>query len=171
MPEESRAISAEHPTTPKHPFEQARETWEAWSLADTMRTVLGQASAEGDRATLARFALYPGWTQGPGPLDALAANRELVDRLTGWRWLAVRRARQDGHPWAAVGAALGVSAEQARRDFLDRVEHKRQVVERHPNLARLIDYHPRDVALAEPNPADRAHQQRQATERDAGHGR
>ena len=163
-------MSAEHPT-PDHPFEQARETWEAWSLADTMRTVLGQARADGDRATLALFAQYPQWTQGPGPLEALAANRELVDRLVGWRWLAVRRARQDGHPWTAVGHALGVSAEQARHDFLDRLEHQRQVVERDPGPARLIGYHPGDVALAEPNPADRAHQQHQATEREAGHGR
>jgi hypothetical protein len=167
MPEESRAISADHPTTPKHPFEQARETWDAWSLADTMRTLLGQASADGDRATLALFAQHPDWTDGPGPLDALAANRELVDRLVGWRWLAVRRARQDGHGWAEVGHALGVSAEQARRDFLERFERQRQVVQRDPSLARLIDYHPGDVALAEPNPADRAGRQ----EREAGHGR
>jgi hypothetical protein len=164
-------MSDDHPTTPRHPFEQARQTWEDWSLGDTMRTLLGQARADGDRATLALFAQHPQWTQGPGPLDALAANRELVDRLVGWRWLAVRRARQDGHPWTAVGAALGVTAGQARRDFLDRVEHKRQVVERDPSLARLIDYHPRDVALAEPNPADRVGPQRQATDREAGHAR
>jgi hypothetical protein len=164
-------MSADHPTTPTHPFEQARETWDAWSLADTMRTLLGQARADGNRATLALYDQHPQWTDGPGPLEALAANRELVDRLTGWRWLAVRRARQDGHGWAEVGAALGATAEQARRDCLDRLEHKRQVVERDPSLAQLIDYHPRDVALAEPTPADRAHQQRQATEREAGHGR
>jgi hypothetical protein len=160
-------MSAEHPTTPKHPFEQARETWDAWSLADTMRTLLEKARAADDRTTLALYAQHPQWTDGPGPLDALAANRELVDQLVGWRWLAVRRARQDGHAWAAVGHALGVTAEQARRDFLDRLERQRQVVERDPSLARLIDYNPRDVALAEPNPADRADQQ----EREAGHGR
>ena len=164
-------MSADHPTTPTHPFEQARQTWDAWSLADTMRTLLGQARADGDRATLALYDQHPQWTDGPGPLEALAANRELVDHLVGWRWLAVRRARQDSHPWAAVGHALGVTAEQARRDFLDRLEHQRQVVERDPSLARLIDYHPRDVALAEPNPADRASQQRPVTEREAGHGR
>jgi hypothetical protein len=132
-----------------------------------MRTVLGQARADGDRAALALFAQHPQWTDGPGPLDALAANRELVDRLVGWRWLAVRRARQDGHPWAAVGHALDLTAEQARRDFLERLERQRQVVERDPSLARLIDYNPGDVALAEPNPADRAGRQ----EREAGHGR
>jgi hypothetical protein len=164
-------MSADQPTIPKHPFEQARQTWEAWSLADTMRTLLAKARADGDHATLALYAQDPQWTQGPGPLEALAANRELIDRLVGWRWLAVRRARQDGHGWAEVGAALGISAEQARRDFLDRLEHQRQVVERDPSLARLIDYHPRDVALAEPNPADRAYQQRQATEREAGDAR
>jgi hypothetical protein len=160
-------MSADHPTTPKHPFEQARETWDAWSLADTMRTVLCQARAEEDRATLALFAQHPDWTDGPGPLDALAANRELVDRLTGWRWLAVRRARQDGHAWTAVGAALGVTAKQARRDFLDRLERQRQVVERDPSLARLLGYDPSLAELAQPNPADRAHQE----EREAGHGR
>jgi hypothetical protein len=159
-------VSAEQPTA-KHPFEQARETWDAWSLADTMRTLLAKARAESDRATLALFEQYPDWTQGPGPLDALAANRELVDRLVGWRWLAVRRARQDGHGWAAVGHALGVTAEQARRDFLDRLERQRQVVERDPSLARLIGYDPSLARLAEPNPADRADQQ----EREAGHGR
>jgi hypothetical protein len=164
-------MSAEHPATPTDPFEQARETWEDWSLADTMRTLLGQARADGDRATLALYAQHPQWTDGPGPLEALAANRELVDRLVGWRWLAVRRARQDGHPWAAVGDALGITAEQARCDFLDRLQHQRQVVEHDPSLARLIGYHPGDVALAEPNPADRAGQQRPATEREAGHGR
>ena len=163
-------MSAEEPT-PKHPFEQARETWDAWSLADTMRTVLGQARAEDDRATMALFGQYPEWTDGPGPLEALAANRELVDRLVGWRWLAVRRAREDGHGWAAVGAALGVTAEHARRDFLERLERQRQVVERDPSLARLLGYDPGLARLAEPNPADRAGSQRQATEREADHAR
>jgi hypothetical protein len=164
-------MTADHPT-PKHPFDLAWETWDAWSLADTMRTVLDKARAEDDRATLARFAQYPDWTDGPGPLEALAANRELVDRLVGWRWLAVRRARQDGHGWVAVGAALDLTAEQARRDFLERLEHQRQVVERDPSLARLLGYDPGLAKLAEPNPADRAHQhEREATEREAGHGR
>jgi hypothetical protein len=150
-------MSADQPT-PKHPFNQAWETWEAWSMANTMRLALLKARDQGDHEAVARFEQYPDWTQGPTALEALAANRELVDRLTGWRWLAVRQARQHGHAWAEVGAALGVTAEEARGEFLARLDQQRRVVERDPSLARLIDYDPRNVELAEPNAADRAHQ-------------
>jgi hypothetical protein len=150
-------MSAEQPT-PEHTFERARKTWDAWSMANTMRLALRKAHEQGDRKALANFERYPEWTQGPTALEALAANRELVERLTGWRWLAVREARERGHAWAEVGQALGVTAEEARGDYLARLERQRRVVERDPSLARLIDYDPRDVELAEPNAADRAHQ-------------
>jgi hypothetical protein len=152
-------MSAEQPI-PEHPFERARRTWEAWSMAGTMRLALRKAREQGDHQALARFAQHPEWTHGPSPLEALAANRELVDSLTGWRWLAVRQARERGHAWAEVGAALGVTAEEARGDYLARLDRQRQVVERDPSLARLLDYDPRDTALAEPNAADRGQQDR-----------
>ncbi len=156
-------MSAEQPTG-KHPFEQARQTWDAWSMANLMRYARRQARQEGDREALARFEQYPEWTQGPGPLEALAANRELVDRLTRGRWDAVRDAREQGHAWAEVGHALGTTAEQARQDYLDRLERQRCAVEYDPSVARLIDYDPRLAELAEPNAADRAHQH----DREAG---
>jgi hypothetical protein len=84
----------------------------------------------------------------------------------GWRWLAVRHARQHGHGWAEVGHALGVTAEQARQDYLDHIGQRRRVVERDPSLAQLIGYDPRQAELAQPNPADRAHQQREAADRE-----
>jgi hypothetical protein len=154
-------MSAEQPT-PVHPFYQALETWEAWSMADTMRSALGQARAQHDRASLAEFERHPDWTHGPGPLEALRANRELVDRLTGWRWLALRHARENGHPWAEIGAVLGVTGEQARQDYLDRLERHRQVVEHDPSLARLIGSDPGLADLAEPTQADRDQQDREA---------
>ena len=163
------AISAEQPI-PKHPFEQAHQTWDAWSMANTMRLALRHAREHGNDKSLAAFAEHPEWTQGPGPLEALAANRELVERLTGWRWEAVRDARERGHAWAEVGAALGTSPEQARGDFLDRLERQRQAVEHDPSLARLVGYDPRAAQLAEPNAADRAHQHDQQ-EREAGRER
>jgi hypothetical protein len=150
-------MSAEH-LPPEHPFERARKTWDAWSMAHTMRLALRKAREQGDHQALADFQRYPDWTQGPTALEALAANRELVERLTGWRWLAVREARERGHAWAEVAAALGVTDEEARGEFLARLDRQRQVVERDPSLARLLDYDPDLVALAEPNAADHAQQ-------------
>jgi hypothetical protein len=156
-------VSASHP---KHPFTLAWETWEAWSMADTMRTARRRAQERGQ--SLAVFDQHPEWTHGPGPLEALAANRELVDSLLGWRWGAMRQAREQGHGWAEIGQALGVDAEQARQVYLERVERQRHLHQTRLDLRELLGYDPRWAELAEPNPADRAHQQRQASAREAG---
>ncbi len=163
-------MSAEEPIA-KHPFTQARETWDAWSMANTMRTAFAQARQQGDHRALASFEQHPEWTQGPGPLEALRANRTQVELLTGWRWQAVRDAREQGHAWAEVGEALSTTPEQARRDYLDRIGQERHLADRYPDLAPLVRYEPRWAELAEPNAADRAHQQREGTEREAGRDR
>jgi hypothetical protein len=141
---------------PKHPFTQALATWDAWSMANTMRVALEKAREQGDQDTLARFERYPEWTQGPGPLEALRANREVVQTMTGWQWHAMREAREQGHGWREIGAALAVDGDQAKRDYLERVDRQRWVSERDPQLARLLRYDPRWRELAEPNDADRA---------------
>ena len=46
-------------------------------------------------------------------LDALRANERIVSLLTGWRWLAIRQAREQGASWGDVGAALGMSKQGA----------------------------------------------------------
>lgn len=147
---------------PKHPFTQALETWEAWSMANTMRLALETAREQGDQDALASFEQHPEWTQGPGTLEALRANREVVQTMTGWQWQAVRDAREQGHGWRAIGAALQVDADQAKRDYLARVDRQRWVSERDPDLARLLRYDPRWRELAEPNDADRAELERRA---------
>jgi hypothetical protein len=141
---------------PKHPFTQALETWEAWSMANTMRTALAKAREQGNQEVLARFERYPEWTQGPGPLEALRANREVVQTMTGWQWQAMLQAREQGHGWGEIGAALQVDGDQAKRDYLERVDGQRRASERDPDLARLLGYDPRWRELAEPNDADRA---------------
>jgi hypothetical protein len=146
---------------PRHPFTIAWETWQAWSDAEAMRTARRRTWERG--ASPAVFDQHPEWTQGPGPLEALAANREVVEHLVGWRWGAVREAREQGHGWAEIGSALGVDAEQARQFYLERVERQRLVHEASPDLRHLLGYDPRWAELAEPNDADRAHQQRQAS--------
>ena len=148
---------------PKDPFSQAWETWNDWSMANTMRTALEVAQQQGDQETLADFERYPEWTQGPGPLEALAANRELVDRLTGWRWQAMVDARQQGHGWQEIGRTVGQTGEQARADYLERVRGQRHLAKRYPKLG----FDPRWLELAEPNQADRAEVERAELERRA----
>jgi hypothetical protein len=126
-----------------------------------MRTARRRAAARGE--SLAVFDQHPEWTQGSGPLEALAANREVVEQLVGWRWAAMREAREQGHGWAEIGAALGVDAEQARQIYLERVQQQQRVHETHPDLRHLLGYDPRWAELAAPNAADRADQHRQAS--------
>jgi hypothetical protein len=146
---------------PRHPFTIAWETWQAWSDAQVMRTARRRTAARGE--SLTAFDQHPEWTQGPGPLQALAANREVVDSLVGWRFGAMREAREQGHGWAEIGIALRIEAEEARRFNLERVQRQQQVHEVHPDLRHLLDDDPRWAELAEPNAADRADQQRQAS--------
>jgi hypothetical protein len=147
---------------PKHPFTQALETWEAWSMADTMRTALEKAREQGDQDALASFAEHPEWTQGPDPIAALGANREVVRFMSAWQFGAVRQAREQGHGWREIAAALEVDTKQAKHDYLERVERQRQVASRDPEIARLIDYDPCWVELAHDNDADRAELERRA---------
>jgi hypothetical protein len=145
---------------PRHPFTIAWETWQAWSDAEVMRTARTRMAARDQ--SLAVFDQHPEWTQGPGPLAALAANREVVEHLVGWRWAAMREAREQGHGWAEISTALGVDAAQARQFYLERVQRQQLVHQTHPELRGLLGYDPRWAELAEPNAADRAHQQPEA---------
>lgn len=159
----------QQPTT--HPFDQALATWQAWSMADTMRLARQKAHDRGDQATVASFQQHPEWTQGPSPLAALRANHDVVSLLQGWRWHATRQAREQGHSWAEIGQALEVDAEQARRDYLERVERQRRVASRDPEVGRLLGYQPHLAELAEPNDADRASHLQPPPGREGGHAR
>jgi hypothetical protein len=60
------------------------------------------AAGNSDRLELAERTL-----RGlPAPLAALAANRDLVQRLVGSRWYVIMLAREDGASWAEVAEAL-----------------------------------------------------------------
>jgi hypothetical protein len=48
-------------------------------------------------------------------LLALAARRELEDRMRRHRWLAMETARRSGASWAEIAAASGMDASAARR--------------------------------------------------------
>jgi hypothetical protein len=143
---------------PTHPFTQALETWDAWSMANTMRKALQRAREVNDRESLASFAEHPEWTHGPDALEALRANHELVRDLTGWRWEAVREARVQGRGWHEIGQALDVEPKEARIAYLERLDRQREVAARNPDVGRLIGYNPALAELADDNQADRAWQ-------------
>lgn len=147
---------------PKHPVTQAMETWDAWSMANTMRKTLQRAGEVDDRESLASFAEHPEWTQGPDALEALRANQKLVRDLTGWRWEAVREARVQGRGWHEIGQALDVEPKEARSAYLERLDRQRAVAERNPDVSRLIGYDPALAELADDNQADRAWQLQRA---------
>lgn len=46
-------------------------------------------------------------------VDALEANRRLIDLLTGQRWFVMRDAREAGATWDEIGTALGMSRQGA----------------------------------------------------------
>jgi hypothetical protein len=75
----------------------------------------------------------------------------------------MRAAREQGHSWAEIGAALDMDAAQARQAYLERIQQQQQVHQTHPELRHLLGYDPRWAELAAPNDADRAHQQRQTS--------
>src|SRR6476469_1660962 len=39
--------------------------------------------------------------------DSIRAGAELVRRISGWRWLDIRQAREEGRPWSEIGDAWG----------------------------------------------------------------
>ncbi len=140
-------------STPEHPFTHALRTWEAWSSADSWTRVVAHAHQQ-DR-DLSGLGDLEELTSGPDPLAALRANREVVEIMTGWRWQAMRAAREQGRGWHEIGEALGLDAEEARRNYMAAVERQELAATAMPELGPLLRYDPRWRDLADDNDADR----------------
>ncbi|WP_216917014.1 hypothetical protein [Nocardia noduli] len=67
------------------------------------------------RKTLARHAQVT-------EIQALEANRRLTEGLTGQRGV-IDYARQAGHPWKALGAALGITGQDTLNWFTRNIDH------------------------------------------------
>ena len=74
-------------------------------------------------------------------LDALRANRHLVDLLIGHRWYVMCDAREAGASWAEIGAALGIS-KQGARDW-----YRCKIADREARLGDLHDGARAEAAL------------------------
>ena len=121
---------------------QLLDTWDGWSSRDTLTAAIATLRAQGRPTTARSAALAP--DPVVDPLDALAANDELVRLLSGWQWHVVR-ARGAGASWEQIGAAAGgKTAERARADYLAQIERS----ERH--AADITDTGPFRAVLDDP---------------------
>lgn len=105
-----------------------REYWMIWRLhaeRELYQSGIDIARSRGEDTTVLDTALaeLPPMTA----LQALHANRRLVELLTGRRWSVMRRAREEGATWAQIGEALGMSKQGAQdwyaRKIADQEKH------------------------------------------------
>lgn len=61
-------------------------------------------------------------------VDALEANRRLIDLLTGRRWYVMQAAREAGATWDDIGTALGMSRQGAHDWYRRTIEKQAQYV-------------------------------------------
>jgi hypothetical protein len=88
-----------------------RELYRLWQAFGDQMTWRGVIDKGGDREVAERaLAELPGVTA----LEALEANRRLVELLTGQRWYVMRAAREAGATWEQVGAAMGMTKQGAQ---------------------------------------------------------
>jgi hypothetical protein len=150
-------VSTEGPAAepaPEHPFTRALRTWEAWSSANTWQWVVADARRRG--RDLGALGNLDELTTGPEPLEALRANREVIELMTLWQWQAMRAAREQGHDWHEIGKALALDSEEARRAYLAAVQRQELAAQAMPELGRLLRYDPRWRDLADDSDAHRS---------------
>jgi len=135
------------------------QTWQAWSYRDMVTRAVAQAERAGETErveTLTRgLALEP----MVDPLAALAANDELVRLLSGWRWHAVRAAREAGAAWQQIARTTHTTAEQARAAYLDHIERAEKHTPALTDTAAyraVLDDPPPTPANASPSPGTNA---------------
>lgn len=99
-----------------------RQVWDAYGARAVWQQVIERG---GDRA-VAQRAL--GQLPAVSALEALEANRDMVELLTDRRWYVMREAREAGASWPQIGAALGMSKQGAQDWYRRRIELQEQHV-------------------------------------------
>lgn len=112
------------------------DVWEQATGRDSWRSIERRAIEQGnaDGAAAARRALAE--HQGVSALDGLRANERIVSLLTGWRYQAMRQAREEGHSWSEIGAALNMSKQAAWESYQLSIENQERYV---PDLFQPAD--------------------------------
>lgn len=102
-----------------------KELWRVWD-AHASRMVWQRVIERGGDRAIAQRALE----QVPevSALQALEANRQLVELLTSRRWYVMQAAREVGASWSEIGAALGMSKQGAQDWYRRKIELQEQHV-------------------------------------------
>jgi hypothetical protein len=102
-----------------------RDLLRVWDTHQKRRTWRDAISRGGDRdvAERALAELEP-----VTALDALEANRRLVELLIGRRWSVMRDAIEAGASWSDVGAALGMSRQGAHDWYQRKIQNQETYV-------------------------------------------
>ncbi|UJW36901.1 hypothetical protein L3Q67_45365 (plasmid) [Saccharothrix sp. AJ9571] len=140
-----------------------REYWQLWRLYHERRTTrqafeLGTSQGI-DPTMLDTWSRELEQLPAMSALQALQANRRLVDLLTGRRWTVIREAREAGATWSEIGEALGVSKQGAHDWYQRQIETQERVLPEYHDAARaraVLDDEPANTAAPEqeePSPA------------------
>ena len=90
--------------------------------------------------------------QAVSAVDGLRANERIVSLLTGWRYQAMRQAREEGHSWSEIGAALNMSKQAAWESYKLSIESQERYV---PESFQPADSERYRAQLTDSVPADR----------------
>ncbi|RBM17957.1 hypothetical protein DI005_20730 [Prauserella sp. PE36] len=104
-------------------------TWNTFHTRRVAQRVL-DASADKPDADLAKqaFTLKLAETAPVTAVHALAANRRLIELLTGRRWYVMQEAREAGASWADIGAALDMTRQSAHEWYQRKIELQEKYV-------------------------------------------
>ena len=127
------------------------DVWDQATGRDSWRSIERRAVERGnaDGAAVARRALAE--HQCVSALDGLRANERMVSLLTGWRWQAMRQAREEGHSWSEIGGALNMSKQAAWESYQLSIESQERYV---PDLFQPADSERYRAQLADSVQAD-----------------
>src|SRR3954453_12322458 len=96
------------------------QTWDTFGARLTWLTVLRRTETEhGQRVAQQTLDALPSVTA----LQALQANAQLVELVIGRRWYVMQAARETGATWIEVGAALGMTGQEAEDWYRDKIAH------------------------------------------------
>ena len=127
------------------------DVWDQATGRDSWRSIERRAIEQGnaDGAAVAHRALAE--HQGASALDGLRANERIVSLLTGWRWQAMRQAREEGHSWSEIGGALNMSKQAAWESYQLSIENQERYV---PDLFQPADAERYRAQLTDSDQAD-----------------
>jgi hypothetical protein len=124
------------------------DLWQAWGSRAVWLDMETKARAEGNERAISVAQKSRRELPEVSALDALRANKRLVERMTGRRWYVMRDAREAGATWDQIGEALDMSRQAAHEWY------RRKIASQDEPVADLHDGRRARAALGEENLLD-----------------